>query len=126
MEVLEFSDLEEQREVRTKFTHPYSYDPIVQWVGSIQPNNTVYTDRLWQWDHEKHDVLCLKHFGNKEQYLASRTPTQIEAFLRDYCNAPTLALARITEHCNQATGYPLWRFDYYLEESKDGTGKTAG
>lgn len=111
--------------VRTKLTHPYSYDPIIIWVGAIEANNTVYTDRLYQWDHVKHDTLCQKHFGNRGQYWGSRTPTQIEAFLRDYLGHPTLALCRITEHCHQATGYPLWRFDYYLEESKDGAGKTA-
>lgn len=28
--------------VRTKFTHPYNYDPILQWRGPDEANGTVY------------------------------------------------------------------------------------
>lgn len=98
---------------RTKFTHPYNYDPILQWHNrNGEPNGTVYTDRLLQWDYAKHNDLCEKHFGNKAQYWDNRDPVKVEAFLRDYLNAPDLILCAITEHCNQATGFPLWRLDY--------------
>ena len=98
--------------VRTKSSHPYSYDPILQWQGDAEPNGTVYTDRLWQWDHVKHDELCKQHFGDAGQYWGNRKSEAIEAFLRDYLGAPDLVLCTVTEHCNQATGFPLWRLDY--------------
>jgi len=97
---------------RSKLTHPYNYDPILQWQGGAEPNGTVYTDRLWQWDHAKHDQLCKTHFGDAAQYWDRRSPEAIEAFLRDYLGDPGLALCVVTEHCNQATGFPLWRLDY--------------
>ena len=74
--------------------------------------DTVYSDRLYQWDSKKHDELCTKHFGNTGQYWDNRKPEEIEAFLRDYCNEPKIVLCRIEQHENRATGYPLWRIDY--------------
>ena len=97
---------------RSKLTHPYNYDPILQWKGSGEPTGTVYTDRLLQWDYAKHNELCMKHFCDVSQYWDGRHPKAIEAFLRDYLDAPELVLCAITEHCNQATGFPLWRLDY--------------
>lgn len=102
--------------VRTKFTHPYSYDPILQWRGSEVANGTVYTDRLLQWDYDKHNRLCEKHFGNRGQHWDNRDPAKVEAFLQDYLNEPGLKLCSITEHCNQASGFPLWRLDYRKPE----------
>lgn len=98
--------------VRTKMTHPYSYDPFTMWRGPDEPDGSVYTDRLFQWDHEKHDRLCMKHFGNKGQYWDHRDTDAIQAFLRDYLDAPNLVLCEVQEHCNQATGYPCWCFTY--------------
>lgn len=98
--------------VRTKLSHPYSYDPITIWVGGGKAEDTVYTDRLFQWDHAKHDRLCEKHFGNRGQYWSEREPSKIEAFLRDYIGDPSVTLCCVTEYCNQATGYPVWRLDY--------------
>ena len=74
--------------------------------------NTVYSDRLHQWDYKKYNELCKKHFGNEGQYWGGRNPKLIEAFLRDYMNDQSVVLCRIEEHENRATGYPLWRFDY--------------
>lgn len=98
---------------KTKLSHPYNYDPIVQYRNrNLVATNTVYTDRMFGWDSKKHDALCKKHFGDVSQYWNSRSPELIEAFLRDYMDRSDLQLVAITEHCNQATGYPLWRFDY--------------
>lgn len=97
---------------RTKSTHPYSYDPIVQWRSNNEPTGTVYTDRLFRWDDAKHDALCLNHFGDAGQYWHRREPAKVEAFLREYLNRPALVLCAITEQCNQASGFPLWRLDY--------------
>lgn len=99
-------------EMRTKATHPYSYDPFTVWRGRGKPEGGVYTDRLFQWDYKKHDALCIKHFGNRGQYWDQREPAKIQAFLRDYLGAPELVLCEVQEHCNQATGYPCWYFAY--------------
>jgi hypothetical protein len=96
---------------RTKLTHPYNYDPFVIWDNGEKADGTVYSDRLLQWDWDKHNDLCEKHFGNKGQYWNRRDPKKIEAFLCDYFGEPVM-LTMIEEHCNQATGYPCWRFDY--------------
>jgi hypothetical protein len=98
--------------VRTKFSHPYNYDPFTMWSGKDTPDGSVYTDRLYQWDPKKHDDLCTKHFGNCGQYWDYRSVDKIQDFLRDYLDAPELKLCEVQEHCNQATGYPLWFFSY--------------
>jgi hypothetical protein len=111
-------------------SNPYSYDPFVIYESAvmIQPDgsirsseyswvtHTVYSDRLVQWDYDKHGDLCLKHFGNKGQYWDSREPSKIEAFLRDYLDEENLVLIKITQHCNQSNGYPCWQFDYATRE----------
>ena len=99
---------------KTKMTHPYNYDAFVIWesVNKDKANNTIYTDNLLHWDYDKHNKLCEKHFGNKGQLWADRKPEKIEKFLRDWTEDEKLELVRVMEHCNQATGYPLWRFDF--------------
>lgn len=100
---------------RSKLTHPYNYDPIVQWRGGTKANNTVYSDRLLQWNYNKHNELCRKHFGDVAQLWDSkeRTPEKIQDFLREYLDKPDLVLCVVTEYCNQSTGFPYWRFDYF-------------
>lgn len=78
-----------------------------------KPNDTIYSDRLLQWDHNKHDRLCKKHFGNTSQYWNNRKPKKIEAFLRDWANDESIVLCRVTEYLNHSNGYPLWRFDFF-------------
>ncbi len=99
---------------RTKSEHPYSYDGFVVWRGgeNKEANDTVYSDRLLQWDYEKYNRLSVKHFGNKGQTFSDREPKKIEAFLRDWCDAPELKLVFVMEYCNASSGYPLWRFDF--------------
>lgn len=99
---------------RTPRTHPYNYDPFVLWRGGKNEDSdgTAYSDRLRQWDGEKHDRLCLQHFGEKGCWWNTRDPAKIEAFLRDYLDSPELKLVLVMQYCNQATGYPVWRFDY--------------
>lgn len=100
---------------KTKFTHPYNYDPFTVWELGCdkKANGSVYTDRLYQWDYKKYNKLCEKHFGNKGQYFDQRKPEKIEAFLRDYTDNQELILIEIIEYCNQATGFPVWRLDYF-------------
>jgi hypothetical protein len=105
----------ESLSIKTKISHPYSYDPIVQFRASsdVQANSTVYSDRLYQWDYEKHNTLLRKHFGNESQYWDNRNPLKIQDFMRDWNEDQDLQLITIIEYCNVSTGYPCWRFDYY-------------
>lgn len=89
----------------------FIYNPILFDNGK-EANGTVYSDRLLQWDHEKHDSLCKKHFNNTGQYWTNREPRLIEAFLRDYLADQDIILCKVEELKNMSTGYPVWRFDY--------------
>lgn len=98
---------------RSKHSHPYSYDPILIWGDEhAESSGSVYTDRLLQWDFDKHDELCKKHFGNKGQYWNDRDPKLIEAFMRDWTDNQNLTLVFVTEFCNQSNGYPCWLLGY--------------
>lgn len=45
------------------------YGGRIQFDSGIKPNNTVYSDRLYQWDYKKYNELCRKHWGeNTEEY----------------------------------------------------------
>ena len=98
--------------MKSKETHPYNYDPVMVWNRGEVSESSVYTDRLFMWDHEKHDRLCKKHFGDEGQFWNTRTPEQIEGFLQDYLGAPGLVLCEIQEQCKASTGCPTWYLGY--------------
>lgn len=79
-----------------------------------KPTHDVYSDRLFQWNYEKYNALCQKHFSDRSQYWSDRAPENIEAFLREYFDKPFLALQTIHLYTNNATGYPVWQFGYTL------------
>jgi hypothetical protein len=85
---------------------------VPQFDNGQKSTDTVYSDRLMQWDFAKHDELCQKHFGNKGQIWSSREPEKIEAFLRDYTGNQNIVLCRVEELENKHNGYPYWRFDF--------------
>jgi len=111
---------------KTKHSHPYSYDPFLLWyneeVRTLQDDNgqmrnvsTVYTDRLLQWDWDKHNRLCRKHFGDEGQLWHQRDPKKIEEFLCDWHDKKIVLIANI-QYVNISNGYPLWRLDFYEAE----------
>jgi len=107
---------------RTRHTHPYSYDGYVQWRGgeNEECNGTVYSDRLLQWDYDKHNDLCKRIFGDTGQHWnpSNRDPKKIEQFLQEWMEDPGLKLILIMEYCNASSGYPVWRLDYKSSPSK--------
>jgi len=106
--------------VRTKQSHPYSYDPITQFsrpASKDDAEDSVYSDRMDEWDPELCAKLKNKHFGNTGDYWDQRSPAAIESFLKDYFTAPNLILTKVIEHCNQATGYPVWQF-YFVDTNR--------
>ena len=98
---------------RTPHTHPYNYDGFVLWRNSkdINASDTVYSDRLYQWDWEKYNKCCYEIFGNTGQYFDNRKPEDIEKFLSLYFGNE-VKLCVLMQYCNKATGFPYWRFDY--------------
>jgi hypothetical protein len=92
---------------------------LPQFEGSITGyTNTVYSDRLFQWDHEKYNRLCQKHFGDEGQVFYNRKSDKIEAFLRDYTEDESLILTLVKEQKNVSSGYPLWLFGYVKKGDK--------
>lgn len=101
---------------RTPQTHPYNYDSYIMWESSEEEGSSgCYSDRLLQWDYDKHNRLCRKHFGNEGQYWDQRDTSKIEAFLQDWHEEPNLRLVRIIQCCNQSSGYPVWYFSWVID-----------
>ena len=100
---------------RTPFTHPYNYDEFVVWkkegANDIERDSAVYSDRLWEWDHEKYNKFCQEVFGDKGQQFNSRNPDGIEKFLSLYFEKEVM-LTAIVQGCNQSSGFPYWIFFY--------------
>lgn len=102
--------------LRSKFTHPYSYDEHVIWRSPDYKEGHVSTitwsDRmLQQRGIPRHNELSLEIFGDKGQYWDRRDPSKIETFLQRMWDLPDLKLVQLVEGCNQSSGYPYWRFD---------------
>ena len=98
---------------KSKREYPYSYDAFLQW-GNItdKVNGSAYSDRLRQWDYEKHNEVLMDVFGDKGHYWENRNPEKIEKFLQLYFDKPELKLVRIFEGCNVSNGFPYWYFEY--------------
>ena len=90
-------------------SHPYGFDLIFEREGKI--TGSVYSDRLYQWDSEKFNNLCQKHFGNESQYFYNRSPKKIEEFLCDYLDE-LIKIIRISKTEHKAHGNPIWFFEF--------------
>ena len=100
---------------RDPHQYPHSYNSFVIWRGgpNSESTGTIYSDHLFREDSKKYGALSMKHFGNDGQIFCERRPEQIEAFLREWIEDPTLKLILVVQCCNQSNGNPLWRFDYH-------------
>ena len=96
---------------RDKHNWPYSYDPYVVWKGNYikGENETVYSDRLMQWNYEKFNKCCKEVWDNEGQYFSGRSATEIERFLSLYFEKE-IELTVIMQGCNVSSGYPYWIF----------------
>lgn len=95
-------------------TDEYGGDYMFRKEGK-KANHTAYDDRLRQWDWEKNNQLCQKHFGNTGQWWDNRSSGSIEAFLRDYYDDQELELVAIIRY-KRNDGYYSWRFDFNSEK----------
>lgn len=100
--------------VRTKHTHPYSYEPFTLYGGraDITDTQNAYSDRLFQWDSDKFNKACIEVWGNKGQRFDNRTSSEIEQFLRIYTGNGKLKLVWVVQECNVSNGYPVWYFQW--------------
>lgn len=97
---------------RTKVEWPYSYSAFVQErvYKDGHLDSCIYTARLHLWyDHKKLKDLEEKHFGNRGDYWNRRSAKQIEAFLQELKEDPSIRVSLVMEECNVGNGYPIWR-----------------
>lgn len=98
---------------RTKRSHPYSYDPICHYMnGAVKPSETVYHDRMEQWDYKKFRRVVDEHCKHAHSFS---NPTAVQNILRDYFDDQLIVLTCIVEYCNASSGYACFRFDYFQE-----------
>lgn len=108
------SDLQRSNPPRTRHSHPYSYDPFTIYGGQGRDaNGSVYTDRLYQWDHEKTRRIGAEVFGEKGYWFGQNlNPDLVQTFLRRWHDDDTIILTRVVEYCNASNGYPTWLLVY--------------
>lgn len=105
-----YMDWDENPTNRTPISHPYSYDPYVIWKKYNKYNNTVYSDRLVQWDYSKYNRIRKDIFKDESQYWDNCSGKDVELFLRKYFNDDTIVLCGVMKGCNVSSGYPYWIF----------------
>ena len=98
---MNFNDLEKEGKV-------YIYRTHIRYLNEVEPDESFYSDRLWQWNPEKFDsaMKASGHFGQ----MFYHSLTDIEKFLQEYFDCPTLVLVSVEEIKNVSTGFPYWWF----------------
>lgn len=94
--------------VRTKWTHPYSYDPIVLINTTVKPTSSAYSDRMQGWDYtnyEQSSNRAAEKYGRRFEWSDEAI---VRDFLRAYYKDGTIEVAKVIEMCNASNGYPLW------------------
>jgi uncharacterized membrane protein YvbJ len=71
---------------------------------------SAYSDRMYGWNPDKFNKVCLEVFGNSGQSFDDRSLEQIELFLNKYFDKSTLHLIEIRRWVNRSNGFPLWSF----------------
>ena len=92
-----------------KYSNPYGQDNVV-FDNGVASTESVYSDRLFQWNAPLHRELSLKHFQREYPRWSQESTTLIEAFLSDYFAKLNLVLCKIIREENKSNGNPLWVF----------------
>lgn len=97
---------------KEKSSHPYSYSEFFIFGNRrvIKDVHGDYSDRLWEWDHDKADKLWKKHVKTRWEFA---TKAQLTAFISEY-HGKTLKVVALAEGCNPSNGYPYWIL-WYVE-----------
>jgi len=102
---------------RSKSEHPYNYQSFELFSNGEKGERSMYSDRMYSWDADKYNRCCHAIWGDHGQrFDLSRTPKEIEHFLRLYVDDDTLVLTRIVEDCSPASGSPTWHFAFKVSE----------
>jgi hypothetical protein len=98
---------------RTKYSHPYSYDPIVLLDSGTEGDGSAYSDRMVGWDYNKF-YACMGKINDGKGEMCFRWGSRelVTAFMRDYNDDPGLIVTRVVEMCNVSNGYPVWLVVY--------------
>ena len=112
---------------RPRKEYPYSFDHycVFKAIDFDKTTDTVYSDRMLQWNSEKFNACHMHVFGDEGQYFDCRKPELIEQFLREYFDFG-LSLTGIEEGCNYSNGYPYWVFYFRRTEEDQAQGSKEG
>jgi hypothetical protein len=87
--------------------------PVVTFTNGKKANGHNDSDRLWFANVDKYNEVSQRLFGDQSQlWWDSRTPEQVECFLREYFDNPKLVLVEIQKMYNVSNGGPIWGFSY--------------
>ena len=105
-----YTDWEGNPTERTPDNARYTFEPYVVYKLADKYQHVDYSDRLFQFDPDKYNELCKKHFNNESQAWDRRDVKSIESFLRDYHDDQKLELVGVMHGCNVGNGFPYWMF----------------
>ena len=109
---------------RSKRDFPYSYDGFVLWRTTVENKGTaMWSDRLWQEDHQKTDRLWEKHCPGVG--WGDVSAGALTAFLREWTGKEGLEVVLLMQYCNLASGYPVWRVDVVKDNPENGENTDA-
>lgn len=82
----------------------------------IKPNDSVYADRMKQWDYKLYNELSQKYFGSQGDYWDGRSAESMEKFLQEYAKIEHVKVYSIVKTIG-TNGYPyycirFWRSDF--------------
>lgn len=90
---------------RAKATHPYSYDPFfLLKSGDVRNAESVYSDRLAQWDFDAYRAACTA-IGKRLDQCSLR---EVSKFMAAYFGDRKINAIALAEGCNQSSGNPYW------------------
>lgn len=75
-----------------------------------KPTDTLYSDRMWEWDMEKYDKIATKVFGKPAQIWSSYTTEQIEQLISEYLGEE-IEVCFIEVNITYS-GYSIYRADF--------------
>lgn len=96
-------DWVDRNHTRTPEKYPYSFDAHYLWRDDLSESTSVYSDRMWQWDHEAAKYA----FSNNQRGRRSREECKdiIKKYYKGVYECVGYALC-----CNQSNGYEIGIF----------------
>jgi len=85
-------------------SHPYNFDTYYTWRPQVKYNNTIYSDRMREWDWDKAKAAFAGMPGPQ-----SMTPDQAKTVIDRYYDGKAECVGYAVS-CNQSSGYPLGVF----------------